>query len=399
MAADRVRAVACPVCGAHSAELVLDLGLLPVNLNAQVPPGEAARVARGPVRLAVCTGCSHLYNAAFDPALIDYDESYENSLYFSPRFRQHASALAARLVEQYRLTGRTVVEVGCGPGHFLSLLCENGAGRGLGYDPSFDPERLEAPHHSSVDIVAGVLSSQSGVTADLACSLQVLEHVESPVGLLQLLGDVVGGGVVFTEVPNGEYMLDNTALWDLLYEHVSYFTPASLELALARAGLELLGQGSSFGGQFLWADASSARAKPNRVGGALVDDLIERARRFGVESQTRIDSAAAELDTAMATGPVALWGAGTKGMTYLNLVAGADRIAAVVDVNPRKHGFGVPGTHLAVTGPERLTAIGPTTVLAANPIYRDEIRQQLRDLGVRAEVVPLWCDEPDCPSS
>ena len=45
------------------------------------------------------------------------------------------------------------------------------------------------------------------------------------------------GGVIYNEVPNGETMIDRCALWDLVYEHYSYFTPVSLELAGARAGL------------------------------------------------------------------------------------------------------------------------------------------------------------------
>ena len=87
-------------------------------------------------------------------------------------------------------------------------------------------------------------------------------------------------------------------------------------------------------------------------------------------------------------------------MTYLNLVAGnveADQsggrplIDAVVDVNPRKAGFGVPGVaKLAIGGPEVLQSVQPATVLIANPVYADEIRASLAELGVTADVRPLW---------
>ncbi|MEL7206757.1 MAG: hypothetical protein AAGK32_00755, partial [Actinomycetota bacterium] len=71
--------------------------------------------------LVACTGCSHLYNQAFDPGLIDYTASYENTLHYSEQFRAFADELADRLIERYDLVGETVVEVGCGPGHFLSI--------------------------------------------------------------------------------------------------------------------------------------------------------------------------------------------------------------------------------------------------------------------------------------
>jgi hypothetical protein len=45
---------------------------------------------------------------------------------------------------------------------------------------------------------------------------------------------------------------------------------------------------------------------------------------------------------------------------------------------------------LAIAGPDRLDAVRPATVLIANPIYADEIRSDLADRGVTADVLPLW---------
>lgn len=385
----------CPVCGGLGSERVLELSDVPANLNSQVGEHDAVNARKGQMEIRVCVTCTHLFNSAFDPGLIEYGAAYENTLHFSPRFRRHAEELARRLVSQHQLTGRLVIEVGCGPGHFLSLLCEAGAGKGLGFDPSYDPTRLGSPGHPGVSIANCPLSSANLVTADLACCLQVLEHLEAPLALLELLRlSVAGAGVVYCEVPNAELMVDQLAVWDLLYEHVSYFTPASLDVALARAGLTVDRGGTSFGDQFLWADA-----RPGPVVGdqglsvSAAERFVERALEFGRASRRRIDTAAEELDASLTDGPVVLWGAGTKGMTYLNLVEGAGRISAVVDLNPRKHGFGVPGTALCIGGPELLGELRPATVLIANPIYRDEIADQLVELGVRATLRCLWGDE------
>jgi len=394
VAADGAAPGPCPVCGGTAAEPVLDLGELPVNLNSQVERESSRVVRRGPIEIVVCTACAHLYNAAFDADLIEYDVAYENTLHYSSRFREHARALAAELVAEHDLVGGTAVEVGCGPGHFLSLLCELGVARGLGFDPSYDPGRLGAPSHPSVIIGRELLGAEMGVAADLAYSQQVLEHLAVPVDLLRLLRSVATRGAVFSEVPNGELMINQTALWDLLYEHVSYFTPVSLAVAHRRAGLSPRRFGTSFGNQFLWLDASPGPQDDSLPAPSACEPLVARSIRFGAEARTRIEEAADELDAALGRGPVALWGAGTKGMTYLNLVEGADRIAAVVDINPRKRGFGVPGTELAVVTPEDLVSIRPATVFIANPIYRDEIARQLQDVGLQAEVVALWQEEP-----
>ncbi|MEM9517625.1 MAG: hypothetical protein AAGA42_22455, partial [Actinomycetota bacterium] len=131
-------------------------------------------------------------------------------------------------------------------------------------------------------------------------------------------------------------------------------------------------------------------ATPELLDDQAVLASIDAAVKFGHDARIRIADAKDELAAYASDGPVALWGAGSKGMTYLNLVAEESPVAAVVDINPRKAGAGVPGTSLTISGPEALVAIKPTTVLVANPIYVAEIADTLTELGVRAETLPLW---------
>jgi hypothetical protein len=384
------------VCGSSKAADVLALPGLPIAINAQVRPDQALSVARGDMELVVCRACSQLYNRAFDPDASAYDSSYENSLHFSPRFRDHARSLASRLVADHELTGSTVAEVGAGPGHFLTMLCEAGAARGFGFDPSYDPDRLGAPEHPAVTLSASLFPDDGSITAKLAISQHVLEHLEDPVGLLRSLRAAVAtepGGVVYSEVPNGEVMIDRCALWDLIYEHYSYFTPVSLRFAAARAGLSAGALTTMFDDQFLALESSAmdGDGSPAQAPGAeMVDPLVERSVVFGRQARTRIAQAQSELARYLDEGPVALWGAGSKGRTYLNVVAPEGQIGAIIDVNPRKDGYGIPGVPGIIRRPESLRTVRPATVLIANPVYTDEIKADLGELGVEAEVLPLW---------
>jgi hypothetical protein len=167
--------------------------------------------------------------------------------------------------------------------------------------------------------------------------------------------------------------------------------PISLDVACRRAGLRTTASGSAFGGQFLWSEASPGPFDPDALPApGDVEAAVAAARGFGVASERRIDMARTELAELAARGPVALWGAGSKGVTYLNLMSEVAAVDAVIDINPRKAGWGVPGTSLVVDGPERLRAVQPRTVLAANPIYVDEISALLESMGVEAEVLSLW---------
>jgi hypothetical protein len=227
----------------------------------------------------------------------------------------------------------------------------------------------------------------------MAFSQHVLEHLRDPVTALsaQRCAVVAQQGVVYSEVPNGQLMIQQCALWDLIYEHLSYFVPTSLELACRRAGLDVNTIGTAFGNQFLWCEASpSADGRQPQPDETAVEVAVDAARQFGLAATVRIEQARADLARFAADGPVALWGAGSKGMTYLNLMSDVGPIAAVVDVNPRKVGAGVPGTSLIISGPGDLVAVDPRTVIVANPLYRDEIATILAGLGVDAELQLLW---------
>lgn len=381
----------CPVCGAGHRSDVLSLPRMPVLINAQVRPEDAQSVTRGDIDLVVCHGCGHLYNRSFDESLLDYDAAYENTLHYSPAFQEFAGELADRLVAEHDLTGRTVAELGSGPGHFLSMLCERGVARAHGFDPSYDPERLGAPHHEAVTISAERFPLNGALPVDLALSQHVLEHLHDPSAALAMLRDAVApvGGTVYTEVPNGSLMLDQCALWDLIYEHLSYFVPTSFALVHAQAGLDVVATGSAFGDQFMWATSRIAASVSTP---SVVDTraAVDRAVQFGVRARDGIAIAGERLRSWSDRGPVVLWGAGSKGMTYLNLVDTDHRVAGVVDINPRKARWGVPGTPHRIDAPERVVDVRPLTVIVANPMYADEVRDRLRHLDVDAEIMSMW---------
>ena len=54
---------------------------------------------------------------------------------------------------------------------------------------------------------------------------------------------------------------------------------------------------------------------------------------------------------------VVLWGAGSKGVTFLNVVGRDARITAVVDINPKKIGHFAAGTGHPIVAPEALTDV------------------------------------------
>ena len=85
---------------------------------------------------------------------------------------------------------------------------------------------------------------------------------------------------------------------------------------------------------------------------------------------------------------VVLWGAGSKGITFLNtLNISIQRIKYIVDLNSHKQGKYVTGMGQKIITPDALKNICPHVVIIMNPIYQDEIQKTLQDLHIDAEVL------------
>jgi SAM-dependent methyltransferase len=352
---------------------------------------------RGDIRLHWCRDCTFVFNAAFDAALMSYTQSYDNCLHFSARFRDYADSLARRLVDRYSLHDKRVVDVGCGKGDFLKLLCELGPNKGVGFDPSFESRDDIDELGDDVTIVRDYYSEKHGEHGgDFLCCRHVLEHVERPAEFLEQVRLGLGqrpGVPVFFEVPNGEYTLRNVFVWDIIYEHPCYFTAESARRLFAAAGYQVAEVGEEFEGQYLGIHASTgaegqkAAAPGGGVGG---DSVRETTAAFAGEFEKLKADWTAELDEIGRQGRRAvIWGAGSKGVTFLNLLDPDVRIALAVDVSPNKQGKYVAGTGQEIVPPESLPRFRPHDILVMNPVYEDEIKSQLAALGVEARVRSL----------
>ena len=362
---------------------------VPTHPNVLLPTAaEAVAVPRADVALSLCRGCGLIWNTRFDPRVLTYDAEYENSLHFSAEFNRYADELVDQLIARHDLAGGHVAELGSGKGEFLAQLCERADCSGVGFDPSYDGES-DGRADGRVRFVRELLGADSRLgPVTLVVTRHVLEHLEDPVGVLGVVRRSLADreATLYVEVPAAEYLLREDAVWDVIYPHVTCFSAAALGETLVRAGFHPLRHGYSFGGQYLWMEASTQppasaspppRAAPEELDVDAFSARLAEKKEFWDERLKRL----------VAEGPVALWGAGAKGATFLNVVAGGEAIDSVVDVNPRKAGRHVPGTGQRVISPSSLAERDPRAVVVMNPVYAGEIEQSLRDFGIAAEVV------------
>jgi hypothetical protein len=74
-------------------------------------------------------------------------------------------------------------------------------------------------------------------------------------------------------------------------------------------------------------------------------------------------------------------------VTFLNTLKTKDHIDYVVDINPRKQGRYVAGTGQQIVTPDFLRDYQPDMVMVMNPIYKREIQQITKRLGLSTDFV------------
>jgi len=82
-----------------------------------------------------------------------------------------------------------------------------------------------------------------------------------------------------------------------------------------------------------------------------------------------------------------VWGAGSKGITFANIVAGREPLlAGIIDINPEKQGKSVAFSGLPVLAPSQLSDLRPDLVILMNENYTLEVSKLLKEIGVTADI-------------
>ncbi|MCE5229778.1 class I SAM-dependent methyltransferase [bacterium] len=383
---------ACPACGCNVWRPFYSVAGVPAQSCRQMPDRETALAQpRGRLELALCLECGFVANTAFDASLLQYSTDYEETQGASATFNAYMRWLAGDWIERYGLRERRILEIGCGKGEFLALICSMGNNHGTGFDPVYVPGREGAHAGGRLEFRAELYGADHrSIPADFICCRHTLEHIAPVAEFITMLRRNLEGRehvVLGFEVPDLERILAHGAFWDLYYEHCSYFTMLSLENLFRRNGFEVLRLQRVYGDQYLIIEAApDGRGGPDDRREELVG-LADAVETFSSRVARDLRRWRRDIDSWRRRGRrIVLWGSGSKAVGFIATLGITDEIDAVVDINPLKHGKYMPGCAAPIVAPERLRREPPDVVIVMNPVYRDEIAHDLARLGIDAEL-------------
>lgn len=393
----RTPAKSCPACLGGNVSVFCSIEDVPANSCILMSSEEEALTyPTGAIHLGFCSDCGFIFNTAFEETKAQYSDRYEETQGFSGIFNTFHRALAERIIEKYDLRGKKIVEIGCGKGEFLVLLATLGDNRGVGIDPGVHLNRVPKEVLERLTFIQDFYSEEH-ITEDvdfIVCKM-TLEHIPAA---YDFIAKIHGGvkqrpnATVFFQVPDALRILRECAFEDIYYEHCSYYSPGSLARLFRRAGFGVLAVSSEYDSQYLTLEArcASNAALPSLP---MEDDLNELKiliELFPQRWAEKLCSWRDRLEGFRRKGKtVALWGSGSKAVSFITTLEVGEHVSLVTDVNPYRHGHFLPKSGHAIVSPETLALAKPDIVIAMNRIYESEIAAALQKLGVRCELLTL----------
>ena len=228
------------------------------------------------------------------------------------------------------------------------------------------------------------------------------------------------GGMGLITVPSLEYILQYDGYYELIRDHIAYYTFETLEKLLNSCGFEVLeremvnrdtlsvivkktegeagagapgenaGTGRQPGAPAETAGAGRQPGVPGETAGPARVDVsgLEASRRYIDEEVNRlVDRLHGEGKT------IAIWGASHQGFTLAATTRLGDKVEYMIDSAPFKQGKYAPASHLSIVAPDHFFEKPVDAILIVAPGYTEEIAGIIREkFGSSVEILALKSD-------
>lgn len=310
------------------------------------------------------------------------------------------------LIEKYRLEGKKFIEAGCGQGEFLSVLTEFPVDA---YGIEHKADLAELAQSRGLKVWRQFTEEENTVLEDanagyhgpydVFLSFNFLEHQADPVGMLKCLyNNLTEDGMGLLTVPSLEYILKYDGYYELIRDHIAYYTFDTLGFVLEEAGFEVLEE------EMVNRDTLAVVVKKRAAEGAAcktagvrADVRTEEERVFAAISgfaQSR-EELNLELDRILnrfeeAGRTLAIWGASHQGFTLAATTGLKDRVKYMIDSAPFKQGRFAPASHIPIAAPDHFEKEPVDGILIVAPGYTEEIAGIIRErFGSNVEIMTL----------
>ena len=382
----------CIACGQKlPEEPLMTLDNMPASAQ-NIPDRDEVKEDHGiTLNLCQCPDCGLVQ---FDCEPVDYYRDVIRAGGFSTTMVNLRRRQYRHLIETYHLKGKKFLEAGCGRGEFLSVLREfPGEVHGIEHRKDL----VETAVKDGLDVKEGFTETEDtlipGGPYDVFLSFNFLEHQPEPGVMLRCIrNNLTAGGMGLITVPSLEYILQYDGYYELIRDHIAYYTFETLRNLLESCGFEVLEE------EMINRDTLSVIVRKTEDGapGAESGTAPAKVDVSGLTASRRyIDDEVNRLvDRLHGEGKaLAIWGASHQGFTLAATTRLGDKVSYIIDSAPFKQGRFAPTSHLPIVAPDHFFQEPVDAILIVAPGYTEEIAGIIREkFGSSVEILALKTD-------
>lgn len=370
----------CPICSSSLSVKVFNGGKKTLStLGWPSTHSEAISMEKYPLDYVQCLRCSHIWNCQFNYEVIPYENNPNRMFNNGTLWQKHIKAMIQSL-NKLLPKNPTVIDIGCGEGHFVRGLAEAncGTGRFLGFDPNSAPES-----GAGIEFIPNYFLPEVDIKRyqpDLVIMRHVLEHLEEPAEFLEQLAfaslKLNKSVYFFAETPSVDVAFKSGRIVDFFYEHPSQFTKKSFVRLM------------ELGGDVQWVDT--------HYGGEVVNGLIKLSMENSYVHQaqesekflnfTEISklTLASDLNKlSLGEQVTAIWGGTGKAATFIqHYQLEKNKFPYVVDSDYEKVGSFVPGTGQVIRHSSELKSRPAEVIIIPSQWRAADIYAEIKMLNV-----------------
>ena len=205
-------------------------------------------------------------------------------------------------------------------------------------------------------------------------SFNFLEHQPDPNGMLQAIyRNLKNDGIGLITVPSFEYIMDHSSYYELIRDHIAYYTFDTLLPLLERNGFQ------AEECEVINRDTLSVivKKRSRMEAGNLLDCCVNLKKEM--ETYLKYLDAWGKR--------VAIWGASHQGFTLAATTKLGKKAGYIIDSAPFKQGKFSPASHLPIVAPEYFFEHPVEAIIITAPGYTEEIALCIREkFGKEIEV-------------
>lgn len=191
---------------------------------------------------------------------------------------------------------------------------------------------------------------------DAFVQFNFMEHQPNPnIMMKAIYNNLVEDGVGLLTVPSSNHIFDNGAFYELIRDHLIYFSKESLYLFLNKNGFDILEY------SILNNDTHSVYIK-------------KKEKISGIKFQNVFETLYSQIISYInCYKNTAIWGASHQGLTIASCYNLSNKINYIIDSAPFKQGKFSMGSNIQIISPEKAYNLDIDSIIIIAPGYSNEI--------------------------